>query len=85
MPDTQWFQFQGKVHALDASKPHQQARCGRRPLDDMDLRTLGDGVYPPDRLVCMKCRVEVGMDDLEEEPIEAVRARGYLPSSITTL
>lgn len=79
-----WFMFHGRVHAADPSRGALRGRCGIQPLAAPTTQTLADGAFPPAEIVCRVCLVEVGMGHAEDEPLEAVRERGYAPSSAIT-
>lgn len=82
MDEVIWFQFHGRLHALNADKPGFISHCGLAPANVDAIETFtepGDWVPDPTQPVCRKCVLEVGLRSVDEEPLEHALARGYVP------
>lgn len=73
-----WFDFEGRWHALNAiAADATTARCGLTV--DAALTTTeapANDPYPPD--ACRSCMISVGMDFVDDEPLDVAVARGVL-------
>lgn len=87
MDEVLWFQFHGRLHALNPDRRGFISYCGLSPAQPDAIETFteaGDWVPESTQAVCRKCVLEVGLRSVDEEPLEHALARGYFPLGSTT-
>lgn len=71
-----WFDFRGRLHALNPEKDRPTSYCGLSPLDVASVQTMDNSAMPDG--ACDRCLVEVATDSTSDEPLAHAQARGYV-------